>query len=331
MKKNHLITSNNGLSEYVNNTGSKIKQSIQEASLKLSSAKSRVVSSRDAYKNTPWYKPITKRKLKKDYRNAMDELTIANSESNIQIFQILHSIIDLILIAFVIPMKLIKGLGEWCANGFEERDAVVSSLITTIVPVLKNNRGGRRKNVLEGCIRILIVILGLLLIIFIFSKLFSHKKESTGKNQELVVMESEMSQDISNVNTIDSLQKQISELEASLNELKNNQQNIIHPANEGVSSDSFISQNIENSIDSLKEENVNKESNQIENILPINEGNAETIVSEDTITNNDFLIPEENIINTENLKTDEFSSSSNINDGSSNKLDDLDIDSLLEL
>ena len=318
MSKNHLITTNNSLTDFVHNKGLEIKQNIQDASEKLSSAKAKAISSQNAYNNTPWYKPVTKHKLNKARKVAMDDLILANSESNIQIFKILHSMLELILIVFKIPMDAIAGVAKWCANGFEERDAVMSSMITTITPFLKNNKSsGRRKNVLEGCIRIIIVVVSVIFIIFLFSKIFSHKKAEPATDTEAVVIESNISQEVSAEDTIDSLQKRISELEASLNEIKSNQQNITQPVND-ITPDYVGIQEQNNNINSLIEESENFESNVIDNELHISEEISDS-ANLDEQTGNKKLDDEETIIDSE------------IENRTTSDLDDLDIDSLLDI
>ncbi len=318
MSKNHLITTNNSFSDFVHNKGLEIKQNIQDASEKLSGAKAKAISSQNAYNNTPWYKPVTKHKLNKARKAAMDDLILANSESNIQIFKILHSMLELILIVFKIPMDAIAGVAKWCANGFEERDAVMSSMITTITPFLKNNKSsGRRKNVLEGCIRIIIVVVSVIFIIFLFSKIFSHKKAEPTTDTEAVVIESNISQEVSAEDTIDSLQKRISELEASLNEIKSNQQNITQPVND-ITPDYVGIQEQNNNINSLIEESENFESNVIDNELHISEEISDS-ANLDEQTGNKKLDDEETIIDSE------------IENRTTSDLDDLDIDSLLDI
>lgn len=318
MSKNHLITTNNSLTDFVHNKGLEIKQNIQDASEKLSSAKAKAISSQNAYNNTPRYKLVTRHKLNKARKVAMDDLILANSESNIQIFKILHSMLELILIVFKIPMDAIAGVAKWCANGFEERDTVMSSMITTITPFLKNNKSsGRRKNVLEGCIRIIIVVVSVIFIIFLFSKIFSHKKAEPATDTEAVVIESNISQEVSAEDTIDSLQKRISELEASLNEIKSNQQNITQPVND-ITPNYVGIQEQNNNINSLIEESENLESNVIDNELHISEEISDS-ANLDEQTGNKKLDDEETIIGSE------------IENRTTSDLDDLDIDSLLDI
>lgn len=319
MSKNHLITTNNSFSDFVHNKGLEIKQNIQDASEKLSGAKAKAISSQNAYNNTPWYKPVTKHKLNKARKAAMDDLILANSESNIQIFKILHSMLELILIVFKIPMDAIAGVAKWCANGFEERDAVMSSMITTITPFLKNNKSsGRRKNVLEGCIRIIIVVVSVIFIIFLFSKIFSHKKAEPTTDTEAVVIESNISQEVSAEDTIDSLQKRISELEASLNEIKSNQQNIIQPVNENSGSDFVESQEQNNNFNSFIEETENVDGDIIDTELQISEDFTDSVNIDEQIDKSEILQEVENTASPE------------IENQTTSSLDDLDIDSLLD-
>ena len=197
---------------------SAIKNEIQEAHKALQEAKDRCKSLRSQYINISGFHPIKKHKLKKELEFAMHDLTIANSEALIQNFKIMGYIIELMLLCFLIPMDGIQKTVQWCAAGFEERDARFSSLVRKIIPLFEQNKQKRQNktNILEGVVRILIVAVALGLIIFGIARLVLHKKSAA--LEPTTQTTNAMSAD----DSVDALQKRIIELENSLNELKKN-------------------------------------------------------------------------------------------------------------
>lgn len=197
---------------------SAIKNEIQEAHKALQEAKDRCASLRSQYINIRGFHPIKKHKLKKELEFAMHDLTIANSEALIQNFKIMGYIIELMLLCFLIPMDGIQKTVQWCAAGFEERDARVASLVRKLIPLFEQNKQKRQNkpNILEGVVRILIVAIALGLIIFGITRLVLHKKSAALEptTQTTNTMPAD--------DSADALQKRIIELENSLNELKKN-------------------------------------------------------------------------------------------------------------
>lgn len=197
---------------------SAIKNEIQEAHKALQEAKDRCASLRSQYINIRGFHPIKKHKLKKELEFAMHDLTIANSEALIQNFKIMGYIIELMLLCFLIPMDGIQKTVQWCAAGFEERDARTASLVRKIIPLFEQNKQKRQNkpNILKGVVRILIVAVALGLIIFGIARLVLHKKSAALEptTQTTNAMPAD--------DSADALQKRIIELENSLNELKKN-------------------------------------------------------------------------------------------------------------
>lgn len=197
---------------------SAIKNEIQEAHKALQEAKDRCKSLRSQYNDTGWWRLIKRSKLKKELESAMHDLTIANTEALIQNFKIMGYIIELMLLCFLIPMDGIQKTVQWCAAGFEERDARVASLVRKIIPLFEQNKQKRQNkpNILEGVVRILIVAIALGLIIFGIARLVLHKKSAALEptTQTTNAMPAD--------DSADALQKRIIELENSLNELKKN-------------------------------------------------------------------------------------------------------------
>lgn len=202
-----------------------IKTKIVEAHGALQKAKEHAITARDAYNKVPWYRPFKHNRLKKEYQNAMNDLTIANSEALIQNFKILRHIIELILLTSCIPMDGIQKIGQWVATGFEERDARFSSFVIKIIPFFEQNKRKLRekKNILEGVFRIILIIFVVALIIFAIS-MFVLKKKSATKIESNTITESNTvdATEKVNIETIEFLQQKIIQLETSLNELKPN-------------------------------------------------------------------------------------------------------------
>lgn len=194
---------------------SAIKNEIQEAHKALQEAKDRCKSLRSQYNDTGWWRFFKRSKLKKELEFAMHDLTIANSEALIQNFKIMGYIIELMLLCFLIPMDGIQKTVQWCAAGFEERDARFSSLVRKIIPLFEQKRQNK-PNILEGVVRILVVAVALGLIIFGITRLVLHKKSAA--LEPTTQTTNAMTAD----DSADALQKRIIELENSLNELKKN-------------------------------------------------------------------------------------------------------------
>lgn len=202
-----------------------IKTKIVEAHGALQKAKEHAIAARDAYNKVPWYRPFKHNRLEKEYQNAMNDLTIANSEALIQNFKILRHIVELILLTFCIPMDGIQKIGQWIATGFEERDARFSCFVIKIIPFFEQNKRKLRekKNILEGVFRIILIISVVALIIFSIS-MFVLKKKSATKIESNTITESNTvdATEKVNIETIEFLQQKIIQLETSLNELKPN-------------------------------------------------------------------------------------------------------------
>lgn len=203
----------------------KIKEEIQSSYNALQEAKSDLEQARYDYNSTSKIRIFKKRRLKREYEEANRKLIVANAEANIQIFKILGYTLELIVLCFLIPMDLIQRTGQWCAAGFEKRDAKMTSMIRSLIPILNENghhgKKGKSKskskyNILEGVLRILIAILIGSGVVFGIYRLFIY--DSTPEKENAPAVATEV--DTSESETINSLQKEIEALKASLDDLK---------------------------------------------------------------------------------------------------------------
>lgn len=202
---------------------SKIKTEIQNAYNTLQEARGKLEQARYDYESTSKWHFLKRKRLKQKYESANHDLVMANAEANIQIFKILGYTLELIVLCFFIPMDLIQRTGQWCAAGFEKRDAKMASMIRSLIPILNENghhgKKGKSKskyNVLEGVLRILIAILIGGGVLFGIYRLFIY--DSTPEKENTPVIATEV--DTSESETINSLQKEIEALKASLDDLK---------------------------------------------------------------------------------------------------------------
>lgn len=203
----------------------KIKEEIQSSYNALQEAKSDLEQARYDYNSTSKIRIFKKRRLKREYEEANRKLIVANAEANIQIFKILGYTLELIVLCFLIPMDLIQRTGQWCAAGFEKRDAKMASMIRSLIPILNENghhgKKGKSKskskyNILEGVLRILIAILIGSGVVFGIYRLFIY--DSTPEKEDAPAVATKV--DTSESETINSLQKEIEALKASLDDLK---------------------------------------------------------------------------------------------------------------
>lgn len=248
---------------------SEIKNEIVEVRSALQDAKDRCVRAQSNYDDVPGWRIFKKRKMEKEYQRAMNDLAIANSDAIIQNFKIMGYIIELILLCFCLPMDLMQKTVQWVASGFEERDTRFSSFVQKTIPLFEanKNRGKTGVNLSKGFFRILIVCISIILAILGIRKLVSHKKDV------VVPIEPDITQ-VSETETIESLQEKIIELESSINALK---ENIVEP--------------------SITDEEINSNNTNQDTGIELNEELSEEEIEEQKIDQNETeLIEQETVI-----------------------------------
>ena len=201
----------------------KIKEEIQSSYNALQEAKRDLEQARYDYNSTSKIRIFKKRRLKREYEEANRKLIVANAEANIQIFKILGYTLELIVLCFLLPMDLIQRTKQWCRARFEKRDARMTSMIRSLIPILNENghhgKKGKSKskyNILEGVLRILIAILIGGGVLFGIYRLFIYDSTPEKENTPAVATKVDSSES----GTINSLQKEIESLKASLDDLK---------------------------------------------------------------------------------------------------------------
>lgn len=167
-----------------------IKDMIFEAFDEYADAKNDCMRLKNELANTSSFHFIKKSRLKKEYRNAMDELTFSNSNAIIFILKILGMILELLIFVFLTPMDLIQKMGQWVAEGFEKRDDKMVQLVGIISPLLDDKKSGK-SNLFEGFLRLIIVVIVILLIFFGIKKIFINnlKQEETNSVENVLQIE----------------------------------------------------------------------------------------------------------------------------------------------
>lgn len=211
-----------GKKTIVSRKRAEILQEIKKTWNELQEKKDAAEMAKNNYYNTPWYHPIKRAQNKKKSKEAMDNLTMANSETIIQILKIIGEVVEFAFFCFLIPMDLIERMGRWVCDGFSRRDAATAELIDYV-----SSMDNPKPNILKGFLRIIFIVVLVLFLVFIANKIFFHKDKEI---QAPVNNESDSSE------TIELMKKKIDDLEKTLKDLKEDKKE--------VSQDNFPSTNV---------------------------------------------------------------------------------------